>query len=479
MQADSCKEVRKTSGGQFGLRKTKDGVSWVEPFDKQQKVLELHQYYAKLKRDESYQRRISYINDASVFVVEFLGIFPITTKPHGNSTKSSSEYVRTHPKTLIQIQERCRNSKMKPRGVYQEFNLDACKDDNDKPRNRKQVENVARRMVEVSGTSTNNIADEMITLCSRLTEDDFVQVVHFAKGHTPCVFMYTDQQIGDLRIACGKDTPPELRSVLAIDRTFNFSSLYVTLTVYKQKKVTRKSSSEAPVFIGPMMLHGDGKFATYLSFFSHLCGALNRDMSTSEFRIQDSVITGSDEEIVFVRAVETAFPSSRHLYCTIHCKDNVRHHLTSIGVATKIRENILCCLFGADSLEMAGDEEAFDNRVAELMQYLRQQNIDAVDYIQNRIIPKIANNCRMKWAESWIGQQQWTNNNCESANHVLKMAVDWKPKRLTDLVDHLRDLVRLQFSDLKRSLCGLGEFQLTPAFGKHVVSQVIISFIFL
>ena len=120
----------------------------------------------------------------------------------------------------------------------------------------------------------------------------------------------------------------------------------------------------------------------------------------------------------------------------IQCKDNVRHHLTSIGVATKIRENILCCLFGADSLEMAGDEEAFDNRVAELMQYLRQQNIDAVDYIQNRIIPKIANNCKMKWAESWIGQQQWTNNNCESANHVLKMAVDWKPKRLTDLVDH-------------------------------------------
>ena len=38
-------------------------------------------------------------------------------------------------------------------------------------------------------------------------------------------------------------------------------------------------------------------------------------MSTSEFRIQDSLITGSDEEIALVRAVETAFPSSRHLYC--------------------------------------------------------------------------------------------------------------------------------------------------------------------
>ena len=36
------------------------------------------------------------------------------------------------------------------------------------------------------------------------------------------------------------------------------SSLYVTVTVFKHKKLQRISSQEPPVFIGPMMLHGDG-----------------------------------------------------------------------------------------------------------------------------------------------------------------------------------------------------------------------------
>jgi len=39
-------------------------------------------------------------------------------------------------------------------------------------------------------------------------------------------------------------------------------------------------------------------------------------------------------------------------------------------------------------------------------------------------------------------------------------------------VDHLRDLVRLQYVDLRRSLCGLGEFQLAAPFTHHAVSQM-------
>ena len=64
-----------------------------------------------------------------------------------------------------------------------------------------------------------------------------------------------------------------------------------------------------------------------------------------------------------------------------------------------------------------------DNRVAELLQYVRQNNIDAVNYLQGRVLPKIADNNRLKWKETWIGQHQWTNNNCEAANHMLKVQV--------------------------------------------------------
>ena len=68
-----------------------------------------------------------------------------------------------------------------------------------------------------------------------------------------------------------------------------------------------------------------------------------------------------------------------------------------------------------------------------------------------------------------MGTSAWNNNNSESVNHMLKLAVDWKPQRVTDLVSHLRDTVALQYSDLKRALYGQGEFTLVPQYGCHTV----------
>lgn len=120
------------------------------------------------------------------------------------------------------------------------------------------------------------------------------------------------------------------------------------------------------------------------------------------------------------------------------------------------REGLVSLLFGADGLATSGDDETLDNRMAMVMQFIRQNNIDAVAYVHDRIIPKIANNCRLMWNERWLGQQQWTNNNCESINHVLKMKLDWKPARLTDLVEHLREQVRHQYRELQRALGSQG-----------------------
>ena len=55
---------------------------------------------------------------------------------------------------------------------------------------------------------------------------------------------------------------------------------------------------------------------------------------------------------------------------------------------------------------------------------------------------------------------------------IVSLQLDWKPARITDLVEHLRDVVRLQYNELRRALCGLGEFQLAPAFTHHGVTQM-------
>ena len=44
---------------------------------------------------------------------------------------------------------------------------------------------------------------------------------------------------------------------------------------------------------------------------------------------------------------------------------------------------------------------------------------------------------------------------------------------MTDLIEHLRSVVRQQYSELRRSLAGLGDLQLTPSFaGRHLITQM-------
>ena len=90
--------------------------------------------------------------------------------------------------------------------------------------------------------------------------------------------------------------------------------------------------------------------------------------------------------------------------------------------------------------------------------------------MQSRILSKIARNCRLQWEESWLGQSRWTNNNAESANNLLKVKIDWKPERITDLTNHLEELVKKQYTDLQRAMFGQGDYQLAPQFSRHYIS---------
>jgi len=68
------------------------------------------------------------------------------------------------------------------------------------------------------------------------------------------VILYMDEQINDLKRLCSSKARDDMRSV---DCTFNLPALYLTLTVYKNKSVVRPHTNDAPLFLGPMTLHGD------------------------------------------------------------------------------------------------------------------------------------------------------------------------------------------------------------------------------
>jgi len=68
------------------------------------------------------------------------------------------------------------------------------------------------------------------------------------------------------------------------------------------------------------------------------------------------------------------------------------------------------------------------------------------------------------------GRSTWTNNNCESINHVLKQTVQWRRNQLPDLIDKLCTLVDGQYADADRALCGRGDYVLCQEWAKHRVT---------
>ena len=56
---------------------------------------------------------------------------------------------------------------------------------------------------------------------------------------------------------------------------------------------------------------------------------------------------------------------------------------------------------------------------------------------------------------------------------MLKLAVDWRPRRLPELVECLHKVVATQMADLRRALHSHGNFEVLPPFGKFVVAETV------
>ena len=99
---------------------------------------------------------------------------------------------------------------------------------------------------------------------------------------------------------------------------------------------------------------------------------------------------------------------------------------------------------------------------------LRKNEVAAVPsefrkYFDQHVVPLFRANVE-------AGRVGWTNNNCESMNHVLKQAVQWRPQQLPDLLEKLRQLVVGQHMEADRALIGRGDFMLMPTHAKHCLT---------
>jgi len=138
---DKLTEVHLKEDGIYRIRKRVDGEIAFVPLEPQpQQVIVLHRLYSKLRRHQTYQRRVTYMEGCDFFLAEYLGDFPDIVEPHGNA-KRGAEYVRSHPRVLSDIATALQSNK-RVKKTYEDLKA-ASDNDLARPRDKKQVTYIA------------------------------------------------------------------------------------------------------------------------------------------------------------------------------------------------------------------------------------------------------------------------------------------------------------------------------------------------
>ena len=128
-------------------------------------------------------------------------------------------------------------------------------------------------------------------------------------------------------------------------------------------------------------------------------------------------------------------------------------------------------LFKEDGIVYCRSEEEFDRKWSKFLKKVESlQKFHG--YCINRVKCLIKNGVVQPLIDYGLNPN-WTNNNAESINHVLKQGTDWKKKTLLQLIAILETLSKLQDCNMKGVLFGIGDFALVKSWKGYGISQNI------
>ena len=279
--------------------------------------------------------------------------------------------MRPHPEMMNQISKELQNKK-RPRDIYIDL-LD--NDDIHKTAKKlRQVHDMKYRNEKDKETTSNNFANELQHVLTKLTQPDtVVQPITVSKNRVPCVILYSTQNLNCMRSNCFRDTNP---SILGIDRTFNLGKVFVTVTSFKNTSVVN-SSGFSPITIGPMLLHGDATSDVYSVFLHFIMAGIG-------FELTQNLVIGCDDEKAIRKAVRDILPQATNILCTRHLREKFDNNLKNKeGVKQSDRLYILDKVFGPVGLANAPDAIVFESIENEVQKHLT--SLSAVDYFSERI----------------------------------------------------------------------------------------------
>ena len=70
-----------------------------------------------------------------------------------------------------------------------------------------------------------------------------------------------------------------------------------------------------------------------------------------------------------------------------------------------------------------------------------------------------------------ILRKNWSNNNCESINNIIKLDANWKPSDSKSLINLLYEITLLHFKDFRRPLYGSGNYRLHNNEARYAITK--------
>lgn len=280
-----------------------------------------------------------------------------------------------------------------------------------------------------------------------------------------------DWSLDDLERFC---TSEAKHTVLCVDPTFDLGSFHVTVMSYRHLMLGSRRGSERgkhPVMLGPLFIHQRKQFSSYHFFISQLVGL--------KPALQNIRSVGTDGEQALVSALATQFKSAIPLRCFLHVRGNLETKLSELKLPKAVMQEFIWDVFGNPALLQLGLVDAEDSSDLD-RQFLQLEEIwnerEKAFTLQEPVFHswfkaytlEVVRNGMLKEKRILAGlgcpPELFYTNDVESKNRVLKHQTNYCKQELPQFVEHMRELIMEQRSEVEKAVAGLGEYNLTSAY---------------
>eukprot|EP00794_Sanderia_malayensis_P006409 gene6409-7140_t len=447
-------------------------------------------------------------------------------KPHGNS-KSGRQYIRVFPGVRDKLRDSKSKKQSSASGEFDKVYLSSgdvlgARSLGELPRGRSDLYNARRSASSSTSTGKQNgnekvLCDEFWSLLEKAKRESLSgkggSFIRECSAHPELfVVLATDRQLQDIEKFC---TDPREFCVYGIDPTFNIfkENISLTVTTYRNLRLMKRDTNKPPMFIGPVLMHQRKDWRTY-SRFAHRIVLENP-------ALEAIIACGTDGEKAIMDGCKRNFPFAIFLRCFIHFKGeyfkstflypyvdeqfthldfiivsgisitemfsalgNIEREITRRGLGTSFKKAVMNDIFGKQEehtkfygLVDCDDGIEFDTK-------LKALQVDWVEKEKCDPCRKLPGQSFHAWftkekaedikdfllkpvrIEAGLGNppDQYTTNDNEAANQVIKKSLHYDPQDPQKFIEHIQDMIEGQSRNEDRAVFGKGPYKVRDQY---------------